>query len=429
MPSREKQKVELLAPAGSMEKLEIVLHYGADAVYLGGKEFSLRNFSANFAPDEMREAINLVHHQDKKVYVAVNSYANNENLGPLEQYLKQVGQLSPDGIIVADPAVLALTRTINPEIAIHLSTQANTTNWAAARFWEEQGVRRINTARELPLAQISQIVRACNLEVEAFVHGAMCIAYSGRCLLSSYMARRSSNQGMCCQPCRFKYAVVEETRPGQYFPVGEDDQGTFVFNSRDLCMIDHIPDLIGSGIHSLKIEGRMKTIHYAATVTKIYRNAIDRYYSSPETYTTEPFWRTELEKITGRGYCTGFYYGDPEQVEPQYEAPHASHYPLVGKVLASAGPGRAHIEVRNQIRTGDRIEIVKPEGPPITDAIAQIIDAEGRPSAVAQPGSSVMIEMNTQCEPLDLLRGLKKAAGNTGPTPSYRNGNASDRQA
>ncbi len=407
MRSQHPQKVELLAPAGNLEKLEVVLHYGADAVYLGGKEFSLRNFAANFTIDEMRDAVKIVHDRGKKVYVTINIFASNENLAHLEKYIKQVGALSPDGIIVADPAVMVMTRDINPDIAIHISTQANTTNWASAKFWQQQGVSRINTARELSLKQIADIARSCDLEIEAFVHGAMCIAYSGRCLLSSFMAQRSSNQGMCCQPCRFKYAVVEETRPGQYFPLSEDIQGTYIFNSRDLCMIAHIPALVTSGLSALKIEGRMKTIHYAATATKIYREAIDTYYASPETYALQPYWQSELNKITGRSYCTGFYLGEANQIKPQYNAPQPSAYPLVGKVLASLDYRKADIQVRNQIRQGDKVEIIKPKGPPIKDTIRCITNSDGRPLTVAQPGSTVVVQLDTDCHHLDLLRGCK----------------------
>lgn len=401
----QNHKIELLAPAGNMEKLEIALHYGADAVYLAGKDYSLRNFSTNFTLDEMQKALQMVHAHDKKAYIAVNIFPANEDLPHIESYINQISTLKPDGIIVADPAILSITRNIAPQIPIHLSTQANTTNWRAAKFWENQGVKRINTARELTLAQIEQIARSCELEIEAFVHGAMCIAYSGRCLLSSFMAQRSSNQGMCCQPCRFKYAVVEELRPGQYFDVDEDQRGTYIFNSRDLCMISHIGQMVQSGITTLKIEGRMKSIHYAATTVKTYREAIDHYYQAPDRFNFQPYWQTELDKITNRGYCTGFYLGAPAETAPRYNAPQPSNFPLVAKVLKSLNGGKAYIEVRNQIRPGQTIEIITPKGPPIEDTIQCIEDADGRLLKVAQPGSLVTVQLKTRCHALDLFRG------------------------
>jgi putative protease len=316
MHTIQHKRVELLAPAGNFEKLEVVLHYGADAVYLAGKMFSLRNFSDNFSIEEMASAIDLAHKHHTKVYVTINIYARNQDLNPLQEYIANVAAMAPDGIIVADPAILALVRRLASGVAIHMSTQANTTNIASARFWEQQGAVRINAARELSLEEIGQLSSIGTMEIEAFVHGAMCMSYSGRCLLSNYMARRPSNQGMCCQPCRFRYAVVEETRPGQYFPVSEDDHGTYIFNSRDLCMLAHLPSMIDSGVRALKIEGRMKGIHYAATAVKVYREAIDRYYADPTDFTLAPYWQSELDKITSRGYCTGFYLNDPQQVQP-----------------------------------------------------------------------------------------------------------------
>ncbi len=404
MVSAANPKIELLAPAGNLEKLEIALHYGADAVYLAGRNFSLRNFAQNFSLDQLRTAIDLAHARHAKVYLAVNIFARNEDLQGIEAFLQQAAPLGPDALIAADPAVIMLARRIAPDIAIHLSTQANTTNLQAVRFWQAQGIRRINLAREVPLNDIATITRSCDTQIEAFVHGAMCISYSGRCLLSNYMARRPSNQGSCCQPCRFQYAVVEQTRPGQYFPLAEDERGSYVFNSRDLCMLAHIPAMIDAGICALKIEGRMKSIHYAATAVKIYREAIDQYYQSPANFQIQPYWQQELAKITSRGYCTGFYFADADQVVPQYGAPQPSKFPLAAKVLAPAGPGKAYIEVRNRLRIGDTVEVLRPEGPPVRDRIRQIIDAASQPAATAQPGSRVTIGLNTDCHRLDLLR-------------------------
>lgn len=402
--TKDIRRVELLAPAGNMEKLEIALHYGADAVYLAGKAFSLRNFADNFTLDEMRTAIGLAHAAQVKLYVAVNVFAHNQDLPAIDAYLRQLADLAPDAIIAADPAVVRMVRRIAPSIPIHLSTQANTTNAAAAQFWYEQGVRRINVARELHLTEIGQIAQTCPVEIEAFVHGAMCISYSGRCLLSSFMARRSGNQGECCQPCRFQYAVVEETRPGQYFPIEEDGRGTYLFNSKDLCMLAHLPAMIQSGIGTLKIEGRMKSIHYTATAIKVYREAIDRYYEAPEQFAPATHWQKELDKITSRGYCTGFYLDDPGETIPQYHAPTAAPNPLAAKVLAAAGSNKAHVEVRNQIRLRDAVEIVHPKGPPIPDSIQKIIDLNGMAIDLAQPGSRVTLHLSNDCARLDLLR-------------------------
>ena len=399
-----RKKIELLAPAGNFEKLEIVLHYGADAVYLAGKEFSLRNFSDNFSLEEIKAALDLAHSYGAKAYVAVNIFARPGELVPIEAYLHQLKTVEPDGLIVADPAILAMARRIAPELPLHLSTQANTTNDEAVRFWQSLGVRRINAARELSLAEIAQLAEAGTVEIEAFVHGAMCISYSGRCLLSNYMARRPSNQGMCCQPCRFKYAVVEESRPGQYFPLAEDEQGTYIFNSRDLCMLGHLPAMVGAGIRALKIEGRMKGIHYAATAVKVYRQAIDAYYSDPDGYVLRPYWQQELDKITSRGYCTGFYLDDPDQAVPSYTFPQPPTHALAGKVLSAAGKNRAYIEVRNQIRQGDAVEIVKPSGLAIHDRIRSIMDNEGQTVAIAHPATRATVEMTTDCQRFDLLR-------------------------
>lgn len=394
----------MLAPAGNFEKLEMVLHYGADAVYLAGKDFNLRNFAENFTMEELSRAVALAHAHEAKIYVAVNIFARNSDLAALNDYLHTLGELRPDGIIAADPAVIAAARKILPKTPIHVSTQANTTNAAAARFWKANGAARINLARELTLQEIGQISKQCDIEVEAFVHGAMCISYSGRCLLSNFMARRPSNQGMCCQPCRFQYAVVEETRPGQFFPVLEDEEGTYIFNSRDLCMLPHIPRMIEAGIGSLKIEGRMKGINYAATAVKIYREAIDSYYRDPQSFQVIPYWQEELGKITSRGYCTGFYLDDPNQIIPRYAPPSLSESILLAKVLAPAGNHRAHIDVRNRIRCGDRVEILTRNGPPVNDTIRRITDDHADPVEIAQPGQRVTVDLATTCKRFDLLR-------------------------
>jgi putative protease len=404
MKDNEPERIELLAPAGNFEKLEIALHYGADAVYLAGKEFSLRNFAENFTLDEIEAAIGLAHACGARIYVAVNVFARPCDLTPIEKYIRHLNALAPDGLIAADPAIVVMIRHIAPAIPLHLSTQANTTNDAAVRFWKAQGVRRVNAARELNLAEIAQLAKVPGIEIEAFVHGAMCISYSGRCLLSNYMAHRPSNQGMCCQPCRFQYAVMEETRPGQYFPLAEDEHGTYIFNSRDLCMIEHLPAIIGSGVRALKIEGRMKGIHYAATVVKVYREAIDSYRSDPDGFALKPYWPAELNKITSRGYCTGFYLADSPRSAPSISLSPPRPHALAGKVLSSAGRCKAYIEVRNQIRQGDSVEIIKPRGPGIPDRIRSITDNEGQPVTVVHPASRATVELTTDCQRFDLLR-------------------------
>ncbi|MBW2366874.1 MAG: U32 family peptidase, partial [Deltaproteobacteria bacterium] len=310
------KRVELLAPAGSFEKLEIAVHYGADAVYLAGKDFSLRNFSGNFTLDELFQAVKFARKRNVKVYVACNTFPRNHEQRAIAEYLDQLEKIDPDALIIADPGVLREAGSRLPHVPIHLSTQANTTNYASARFWESMGVSRVNVARELPLREIKEIADRCRCEIEAFIHGAMCISVSGRCLLSSFMTQRDSNRGMCSHPCRWQYAVVEQRRPEKYFPVAEDTHGTYVFNSQDLCMLSHIPEMVAAGIDSLKIEGRMKSVHYVAATVKTYREAIDAFYDNPQTYQVDKRWVAELSGISHRLYCTGFYFEDPEQISP-----------------------------------------------------------------------------------------------------------------
>jgi putative protease len=398
-------RLELLAPAGNWEKLEIALHFGADAVYLAGKNFSLRNFSGNFTLEELDAAVRRIHQLGKKVYVACNIYSANDEQEALAEYLHQLAEIRPDALIVADPAVFVQARRIVPEIPIHISTQANITNYNAGLFWKEMGATRINVARELSLSEIKGISEKCFLEIEAFVHGAMCIAYSGRCLLSSIMAYRHSNRGMCCQPCRFEYAVMEAKRPGQYFPLMEDNRGAYVFNSRDLCMVDHVGQMAEAGIGSLKIEGRMKSVHYVATTVKIYREAIDAYLEKPEDWKPRDHWRTELSKISHRGYCTGFYFGDPDQTLPNYEeCLYPGNSVFVGKVLEKSGDRRFKIDMRNRLFSGDKVEILRAKGPVQNVSILSMTDESGFPIAVAQPNSRICLCLDTDCEPLDLIR-------------------------
>lgn len=398
-------KIELLAPAGNMEKLEIAIHYGADAVYLGGKDFSLRNFSDNFTLDETQAAIEFAHTNNTRVYVACNIYARNDEQGAISDYLKTLGRLAPDAVIISDPGIILEARRIIPQIPIHLSTQANTTNYKSALFWEQLGVRRIVVARELPLEEIRTVIEKTSLEIEAFVHGAMCISYSGRCLLSNFMVQRDSNRGMCSHPCRWKYALVEELRPGEYMPFAEDERGSYIFNSKDLCMIEHVPELIESGLHALKIEGRMKGINYLASTVRVYRDAIDSYYCNPSRYEIKKEWIQELSRINNRGYSTGFYFNEPDQVRPNYDKSNSfSEYRFVAKVIDTDQPPYVKVQVRNKIFRKDAVEIVPRAGPIRKDVISEIHDMEGQAVDYAQPGMVARILLSSGCSPNDLIR-------------------------
>lgn len=350
------RKIELLAPAGSFEKLKIAIHYGADAVYLAGKDFSLRNYSGNFSTEALYEAVGYAHARDVKVYLALNVFSRNHEQTAIAAFLSQVKDIGPDALIISDPGVIRVARQQVPHLPIHLSTQANTTNFNGALFWQAFGVKRVNVARELTLEEIREIADRCDLEIEAFVHGAMCISYSGRCLLSSFMTRRDSNRGMCSHPCRWRYAVMEETRPGKYFPIMEDNGNTYIFNSSDLCMIAHLPEMIHAGIDSLKIEGRMKGINYLASSVKVYREALDAYYEAPADYTVQASWLNELTHISHRTYCTGFYFGDPDEIAANTE----NTFPptvqtFLGKIVDTPTGKEVVMEVREQdLHRGNR---------------------------------------------------------------------------
>lgn len=397
-------KLELLAPAGNFEKLEIAVHFGADAVYLAGKDFSLRNFSGNFTLDEMQQAIAFAHANKVKVYVACNIFPRNQEQTAISDFLTSLGKMDLDAIIISDPGILAMARQKMPQTPIHLSTQANMTNYNAARFWESQGVVRVNVARELTLPEIETIARRTTLEVEAFVHGAMCMAYSGRCLLSSFMALRDSNRGMCCHPCRFQYAVVEAKRPGQYYELSEDSRGTYILNSRDLCMIEHIPEMITAGISSLKIEGRMKGINYLASVVKIYREAIDAYTVNAQAYHVQPEWIEELAKVSHREYCTGFYLGNPEQVSPNIDGRIRAGLLFLAKVLKANVNGQMVVDVRNQMCRNDNIEIISAGRPVRTDTILKIVNEDHQEVDVVNPGSRAKITLEGHAFPNDIIR-------------------------
>lgn len=399
------EKVELLAPAGNFEKLEIAVHYGADAVYLGDKNFSLRNFADNFTLPRLQAAAAFTRQHDVKLYVACNIYSPTYEADALADYLRALGDIGPDGVIVADPGVFLLVREIIPHVPVHLSTQANTTSLNAVRFWEKLGVRRINIARELSLAEIRAITGHCTAEIEAFVHGAMCVSYSGRCLLSHYLSGRDSNRGMCSHPCRWRYHVVEQQRPGQYLPVAADDRGTYIFSSRDLCMIEHLDRIIESGVHALKIEGRMKSINYLAATVKVYREAIDAYYAASETWHVKNQWLAELAAINNRGYSTGFYFGSPADggiSSTNTGAPDSRLF--AARVVEDSTGDMVRIQVRNKIFQGDGVEILTPGSPVKRDVIAAILDETGTPLDFAQPNSVVNLRLSTPCRANDIIR-------------------------
>jgi len=403
------KKVELLAPAGSLEKLEMALVYGADAVYMGGEAYGLRAYAENFNREEMKAGIDLAHSMGKKVYITMNIIPHNNDLVGMPEYIKEIEDMGADAIILSDPGVLSLVRDFAPTMDIHLSTQANNTNWASAKFWYDHGVRRIILARELSLKEISEIREKTpdDLELEIFVHGAMCISYSGRCLLSSYMAGRDSNRGLCAHPCRWKYYLVEEKRPGEYMPVYENERGTFIFNSKDLCMIEHIPEMIQAGVTSFKIEGRMKSSYYVATIVKAYREAIDKYYSDPGGYKFDPYWLEELSKASHREYYTGFYYGKPSGEGQIYDkSSYIREYDFVGLVMDyDKNTGIATVEQRNRMYRGEEIEVLRPKGRYFTQVIKSMKNAEGEDIDVApHPQMTVLMPMDEEVEKYTILR-------------------------
>ncbi len=381
------KKPELLIPASSLEVLKTAVIFGADAVYIGGEAFGLRAKAKNFSPEEMAEGIAFAHEHGVRVHVTANILAHNYDLEGARAYFHELRELKPDALIIADPGMFTLAKEICPEIDIHISTQANNTNYLTYQFWYRQGAKRVVSARELSLQEIAEIRRNIpdDLEIESFIHGAMCISYSGRCLLSSYFTGRDANHGACTHPCRWKYAVVEEKRPGEYLPVYENERGTYIFNSKDLCMIEHIPEMIEAGIDSFKIEGRMKTALYVATVARTYRKAIDDYLESEEKYRANMDWyRAEIAKCTYRQFTTGFYFGRPDENTQIYDNnTYVNEYIYLGIVgELRQGPGDeigicARIEQRNKFCVGDQIEIMKPDGSNVPVKVLAMYDEEG----------------------------------------------------
>ncbi len=403
------RKPELLVPASSLEVLKTAVIFGADAVYIGGEAFGLRAKAKNFSMEDMKEGIAFAHEHGVKVYVTANILAHNRDLEGVEEYFRELKEVKPDALIIADPGVFEIAKRICPEIERHISTQANNTNYATYHFWHTLGAKRVVSARELSMQEIKEIRANIpdDLEIETFVHGAMCISYSGRCLLSSYFTGRDANQGACTHPCRWKYAVVEEKRPGEYLPVYENERGTYIFNSKDLCMIEHIPDLLDAGIDSFKIEGRMKTALYVATVARTYRKAIDDYLEDPKLYEEHmPWYRTQIASCTYRQFTTGFFYGRPDENTQIYDNnTYVKEYTYLGIVGEVDAEGRCRIEQRNKFSVGETIEIMKPDGQNIETVVRAIINEDGETQESAPHSKQVLyIELDKKAEKYDILR-------------------------
>ena len=442
--NNNREKPELLIPAKDLEVLRTAVAFGADAVYIGGEAFSLRAKARNFSPEDMREGIAFAHAHGVQVHVAANIYAHEQDLKGAAEYFSFLRETGPDAVLVADPGMFSLARRYCPEIPVHISTQANNTNSETFRFWHSLGAARVVCARELSLAEIARIRANTpqDLEIEAFIHGAMCISYSGRCLLSAWFTGRDANRGACTHPCRWKYSVVEEKRPGEYLPVVEDERGTYIFNSRDLCMIEHLPELARAGVDSLKIEGRMKTALYVASITRAYRRAIDDYLESDEAYAAGMDWyRHQIRQCTYRDFTPGFYFGRPDTQSmvytdntytsdavflgiaedlpasaPDASAPGAGMIPGGddgGREMAVQRPeapdgrtaGLVRIHQKNKFSVGDRIEIMRPDGVDRPAQVLRMWNADGEPvQSAPHPGEEILMELDAQADPGDLLR-------------------------
>ena len=403
------RKLELLIPASSLEVLKIAVIYGADAVYIGGEAFGLRAKAKNFTLEEMKEGIEFAHAHDCKVYVTANILAHNYDLDGARQYFKELKQIGPDALIISDPGMFTIAKEELPDIDIHISTQANNTNYMTYQFWWKQGAKRVVSDRELSLNEIKQIREHIpdEMEIETFMHGAMCISYSGRCLLSSFMAGRDANRGACTHPCRWKYSIVEESRPGEYMPVYENERGTYIFNSKDLCMIEHIPEMLNAGIDSFKIEGRMKTALYVATVARTYRLAIDEFIQDENLYKKRiPFYKSEISKCTYRQYTTGFFFGKPDENTQIYDTnTYIKEYTYLGIVGEQNAQGLYHIEQRNKFSVGETIEVMRPNGDNILVTVKRITDERGVDMESApHPKQQLYIDLGVKLEQYDVLR-------------------------
>lgn len=402
------RRPELLIPASSLEVLKTAVIFGADAVYIGGEAFGLRAKAKNFSMNDMKAGITFAHDYGKKVYVTVNILAHNEDLEGVAEYLKELKELKPDALIIADPAIFQMAKDICPEIERHISTQANNTNYGTYLFWWKLGAKRVVSARELSLKEIKEIRERIpeEMEIESFIHGAMCISYSGRCLLSNYFTGRDANQGACTHPCRWKYSVVEETRPGEYMPVYENERGTYIFNSKDLCMIEHVPEMIDAGIDSFKIEGRMKTALYVATVARTYRKAIDDYLEDPKKYETNMDWYLDqISNCTYRQFTTGFYFGKPNEEAQIYDSnTYVKEYTYLG-IIGEEKDGMYRIEQRNKFSVGESIEIMKPDGRNIETVVKRILNEEDEEMESApHPKQVLYVELDSHADKYDILR-------------------------
>lgn len=400
------RKPEILAPAGSLEKLKTAIDFGADAVYIGGSKLNLRAFADNFTNEEIKEGVEYAHSRGKKVYVTLNVFPHNADLVGLEKYLLDLYELNVDAIIVSDPSIIITAKEVVPDLEIHLSTQANNVNWKSAKFWHSMGVKRIVLARELTFKEIKEIRENIpeDCELEAFVHGSMCMSYSGRCLLSNYMTGRDANRGACAQPCRYKYYLMEEKRPGEYFQVIEDDKGTYIMNSKDLCMIQYIPELVESGIYSFKIEGRMKSSYYVAAIVKAYREALDAYFENRENYKFQQKWMDSLLKVSHRQYHTGFYFGESNR-QIYDTAAYVRDYDIVGVVKEyDKETNIATVEQRNRLFEGEKVEVLRSEGDPFEVVIENLMD--GKNNKIESANKAQMIfkfHTYSELKPKDML--------------------------
>lgn len=403
------RETELLIPAGSLDVLKTAVIYGADAVYIGGEAFGLRARAKNFSAEDMKAGIEFAHEHGAKVYVTANILAHNQDLEGVEKYFEELKEIRPDALIISDPGVFEIAKRVLPEMEIHISTQANNTNYGTYLFWHRLGAKRVVSARELSLEEIHQIRERIpdDMEIESFIHGAMCISYSGRCLLSNFLTGRDANQGACTHPCRWNYALMEESRPGEYMPVFENERGTFIFNSKDLCMIEHVPEMIEAGIDSFKIEGRMKTALYVATVARAYRRAIDDYKKDPELYRKNISWyRNEIGKCTTRDFTTGFYFGKPGTESQIYDNnTYTKNYTYLGTVETVREDGWCRIEQKNKFSVGETIEVMKPDGSNVEAKVRAITDEDGNAQESAPHARQIIwVDLGVELNPYDILR-------------------------
>ena len=403
------RKVELLVPAGSLEVLKVAVDYGADAVYIGGQAYGLRAKADNFSIEEMKKAVKYAHAKNAKVYVTANIFAHNYDIEGMKAYFEQLKDTGVDAVLVSDPGIFMLAKETMPDMELHISTQANNTNYLTYNFWYNMGAKRVVTARELSLVEIKQIREHIpeDMEIESFMHGAMCISYSGRCLLSSYFTGRDANRGACTHPCRWKYHIVEETRPGEYMPVNEDDRGTYIFNSKDLCMIEHIPELVQAGVDSFKIEGRMKTALYVAVVARTYSQALSDYMESEELYKSRiPYYKEEIAKCTYRQFTTGFFFGKPTHETQIYDSnTYRKEYNYLGLIDEVDDQGKVHFSQKNKFMTGDTIELMVPSGENRQAKVLRMWNQYGEETdSCPHPGEAITMELDTEAAPHWIMR-------------------------